>query len=394
MRQNTIMTTRTDRIVIDGLKRNDNDFLVVSAKPTRAGVFNYLNHDGSMRRELRHPDEVFKADSMATLQSTPLTDLHPANGRVTSRNSKALMVGIQSGDVKRTDDDYIETKITVTDEDAISKIEAKSQVELSCGYDVDVVDEAGEYNGEPYDCRQTNIRYNHIAIVPKGRAGSKARIYCDSIDAAASEDFELILDEEEPMTTKTLISKTVNKMTLGSLKLDAIELKLDEDAMLVIAPLLKRADELEAHASQLQSDNDGLTGQIDQLKADSEKLVSTDGLNALAIERADVLGVAAHVGLESFDELSNTDIKRKVIEKRNDGLKLDGKSAEYVAARFDAITEQFASEVKGFKSLALLHAAVKGAQPSHEDSQDEPVKSPRDTYLERVSDMHKDTLKH
>ncbi len=39
--------------------------------------------------------------------------------------------------------------------------------ELSVGYLVDTIEEPGEYNGERYDAIQTNIRVNHLAVVPE-----------------------------------------------------------------------------------------------------------------------------------------------------------------------------------------------------------------------------------
>ena len=54
------------------------------------------------------------------------------------------------------------------------------------------------YNGEPFDFRQTNIRYNHLAIVDEARAGPEARIVLDGEDAV------LINQEEAIMANKKL----------------------------------------------------------------------------------------------------------------------------------------------------------------------------------------------
>ena len=43
---------------------------------------------------------------------------------------------------------------------------------MSLGYNLDLIEEPGEWNGEKYDAIQTNIRINHLAIVDKARAGS------------------------------------------------------------------------------------------------------------------------------------------------------------------------------------------------------------------------------
>lgn len=389
------MTQRTDRIHVDGFKKdNSTGFLIVTAKPTRAGVFKYVNPDGSVRKELRHPDEVFNSDSMNSLLHKPLTDLHPVNGRVTTKNSKSLMVGMQSGEVKRTDDDFIQTEITVTDEETIRKIESGEQVELSCGYDVDVLDEAGEFNGEQYDAIQKNIKYNHIASVPRGRAGSKARIYCDNADDAATIDFDIKLDEEEIMPTKTVIALSVAPASVGSFKADAINIEIDKELQPTIQPVLDRCDAMIAHITDLQSKLDTAQGTIDELKTKADKQISPEEMNNIAKERADVLGVAGHVGLEKFEDLSNADIKKAVVLKKNDGLNLDGKSDDYVNARYDSICEQIKQDTKGFKSLALLHAATASDNPKHAQHKDEDDDelSPRDQYMKDTKNMYHDTI--
>lgn len=390
------MAQRTDRIQIDSFKRSDEGYLIVNAKPTRAGIFKYINADGTVRNELRHPDEVFKQSSMDSLRSKPLTDLHPASGKVTSRNSKQLMVGFSSHEVSKTDDDFLETKIIVTDEEAIRKIESGEQAELSCGYDVDVTDESGEYKGEKYDAVQRNIKYNHIACVPRGRAGGKARIYCDNIDDATTIDFEIKLDEEEePMTTKTMIALSVAAATIGSFKVDAITFEIDKELQPTIQPVLDRCESLTAHAVDLQSKVDAHQGTIDQLTKDAEKTMTADALNKLASDRADVLGVAGHVGLEKFDDKNNLDIKRLIITKKNEGISLDEKSDAYIEARYDAIVEQVKNDTKGFKSLSLLSVVTQPEKLTEKQKKDaeDADKSPRDKYLDNVKDLHKDTVK-
>lgn len=388
------MSLRTDKIHLDGFARDDSTgFLVLDAKPTRAGIFKYRNLDGSIRRELRKPDEVFNADSMRSLKSKPLTDLHPEGGKVNTTNSKSLMVGLVTGEVEKADDDYIGTKITVTDADAISKIEAGGQIELSCGYNTDVIEEAGEYNGERYDCIQTNIRYNHVALVKAGRAGSKARIYCDSADDAVTSDFDIKLDEERPMTTKTLIALSVAAASVGSFKADAISLEIDKEIQPVIQPLIDRNDALVAHAAGLQTKLDALEGEMDELKTKADSKMEPEAINVLVAERADILGVAAHVGLKDFDSKANTDIKKAVISAKNDGVNLDDKPDAYIDARFDAITEQIKADTKGFESLALLQAVTQPEKVLHKDENEGDDKSPREKYMEDTADMYQDTLK-
>lgn len=45
---------------------------------TRCGVFLYKNADGTIRKELRHPDEVFIEESMQSIKLIPVVDGTPS----------------------------------------------------------------------------------------------------------------------------------------------------------------------------------------------------------------------------------------------------------------------------------------------------------------------------
>ena len=62
------------------LPRTTQGGLIIPAALTRTGVFTYYRDDGTPVRELRHPDEVFSAKSLATLRSAPITIGHPLEG--------------------------------------------------------------------------------------------------------------------------------------------------------------------------------------------------------------------------------------------------------------------------------------------------------------------------
>lgn len=56
--------------------------------------------------------------------------------------------------------------------------EDERYTEVSAGYDGDLVLEAGEFEGERYDAKQTNFRFNHILLLPpgQGRCGPDVKI--------------------------------------------------------------------------------------------------------------------------------------------------------------------------------------------------------------------------
>ena len=155
------------------LSKTPEGFLTGDAIVTRTGVFTYMNADGSMRNELRHPDDVFNADSLATLKLKPVTDDHPPE-LVTADNASMYSIGT-TGESIITDESNVAITFTVQRNDAINKIK-NGKKELSLGYSLELVEENGVWDGVSYTHRQKNIRYNHLAIVQQARAGRMAKI--------------------------------------------------------------------------------------------------------------------------------------------------------------------------------------------------------------------------
>jgi hypothetical protein len=173
---------RSDAGSLGKIRKTSQGGIIVPANITRAGVFTYDYADGRRTRELRHPDDVFCADAMASLAQATLTVGHPS--KVTPDNYRQVSVGHVDG-APRRDGDFVAADLRVMDGPTIGRITKADGpdklVELSCGYTCDVIPEKGTYNGEPYDARQTNHVYNHVGLGPKGwgRAGNDVRIRLD-----------------------------------------------------------------------------------------------------------------------------------------------------------------------------------------------------------------------
>ena len=71
---------------------------------------------------------------------------------------------------------YLQASLTITDGEAIRKIESGERMELSCSYFYKTIVEKGEFNGQPYDFIMTDIQGNHVALVEEGRAGADVRV--------------------------------------------------------------------------------------------------------------------------------------------------------------------------------------------------------------------------
>lgn len=171
------------RIDIGGLRapeRLADGRLKVEGHLTRAGVFEYLNPDGSIRREYRPPEEVFSPASLRSFQLVPVTNLHPPDGQlITARTAREHMVGT-TGESVRRDGDHVAGPMVINDENTIAALEA-GRVYLSCGYTVDYDPTPGVTpDGQRYDGVQRSISGNHVALVDHARAGDSARVRMDA----------------------------------------------------------------------------------------------------------------------------------------------------------------------------------------------------------------------
>ncbi len=332
---------RYDRSRLDKAERTPQGFLRAPAFLTRVGVFTYQKSDGSVRRELRPADEVFKAESMATLVMAPLTNDHPTEA-VTPENVKKLQIGVVGEQITADQDQFIAAQVTVMDAAAIKDVES-GVVELSCGYDCDEDETPGTFQGEAYDLIQRNIRYNHVALVPRGRAGREVKLRLDSQDA-------IQLTEETPMEEIEIngenfqVSPEVaaafkahsEKMTmeLDSYKSDMEKMKADMGGMMP-------KEEVEAEKADMQKVVDETQAKLDSAKAELASRNDSSKIESIAKELLKVRAVAkTQTKLDSaeIEKKSISDLKLEVLKANN--VEVSGKSQDYINARFDSFAER------------------------------------------------------
>jgi uncharacterized protein len=354
----------------------DEGYIKANAIVTRTGVFLYKNPDGTIRKELRHPDEVFKIDSLDTMKMIPVTNGHPQERLVSAENAKRLAIGY-TGETITQDGEFVLSNLVITDLASIKDVTDRNRRELSLGYTVDLIPEEGSYNGQPYNFRQSNIKYNHLSIVDNARAGSEARIALDSFDA------EEILIEEANMAKRKV-------------KIDDDEILMEDNVANQVEQLLARIANLEAENSRIAEEKDKLSAELnsikngdvdlkeeedeaeekevgymskenpygthetpvkvpngehvplkpqDKEKRENDKYNNMDAasIRSLVKERVKLQKVAEGVldskTLARIDDMSDLEIKKEVIKARQKNANLDGKTAVYIQARFDALLE-------------------------------------------------------
>lgn len=310
------------------MELTDEGYLTGEARVARVGIQSYQDGNGGLRKEYRPVDEVFSADAIASFRNRPITMGHPDEGAVTADNAKRLSVG-HVGENIRPDGRWLVMPLTITDGDTIQRI-ADGTVELSAGYMADVEDEAGEFEGEVYDSVQRDIRGNHVAVVDRARAGSMARLQLDAADAVAVTHTQSQQRNDNMSEGKTAVARIDGIEYQVAPEVERHISRLDEQ----VGTLTSERDEAKTEAETAKAKADEAAAELEKVKASHTDEAIRDAAKArVALERtaAKVLGDDADVG-----DLSDREIREKVVGTVHDGIDLTDKSDVYVEARFDA----------------------------------------------------------
>jgi hypothetical protein len=422
------------QFMIKPFQRNLEGFLEGTAIVTNTGIFTYINEDGSERRELRLPEEVFAKDTVESLKLKPLTDSHPSE-IVTTDNIKKYQVGstgsmatvpatwfdgepmnpemagrnYMDGSKQPLSDNYHQAiDMTITNEDAIQGI-LDGNLGISCGYTVELDETPGMWMGQRYDAIQRNIRYNHVAVnIPAGRAGDAARVQL-KLDSrnAYSIDMNKIQNilKEDSMDPKNLV--TVN--------LDGLEYHASPEVAKKIDTLQKSNDDLKTKNEELKKDNATLTGEKESLTSDNEQLkkdkeeleksIPTKA-DALSAERSHMLSLGEKYGVDvkkdggdykSASELSNLDIKKELVLKAypKADAQINEKSSDenfslYLDARLDGalpILDEMLKNDQLNKEDAAEQVSTGGQPTVNED--EKTVEEARADYIKGLEEAHK-----
>lgn len=317
-------------------------FLRADGYATRVGVFEYRLPSGAIQREYRPQEEVFKADSLESLANVPLTNDHPPE-MVTADNAMQYSVG-STGDKAEQDGIFVKTALTIHDAAAIKAVKDKAKAQLSCGYTCDLEMQAGEFEGVRYDAIQRNIIYNHLALVPVGRAGPEARVHMDSTEGRMVVEPRLENPKGEPMP-------------MAKIKIDSVEYEIPEGVAKVVADKIDAAAALQKQHEELKAKLDTAAGELEAKKTEIEQIKKA------AHKKDDCLGIAkARLELEAkgkavlgadekLDAMDDMALKKAMVKKLKPELNLDGVSEDFLngflvnisTAKNDSLPEDLAN---------------------------------------------------
>ncbi len=131
-----------------------------------AGELGLAGDPDRLVRVYRPPEEVFAPQAVASFEGKPVTDGHPPE-EVGPENYGAYARGHLQN--VRREGALLVADLYITDPALASDIRHKVKREISCGYTC-------TYQAEGEGFWQRDIRGNHAAVVPKGRAGREVAI--------------------------------------------------------------------------------------------------------------------------------------------------------------------------------------------------------------------------
>lgn len=340
----------TDAAPIAGVRLTRDGYAVAEVRAARTGIQQYAGRevgrpDLAVVNVYRPPESVFAADSMSSYGFKPVTINHPAEG-VTADSWKDLAVGVVGGDVVR-DGGFVKVPLALMDAAAIKAVQDGTR-EISMGYVCDLAFEDGVTpEGQPYQAVQRDIRINHLALVPKGRAGPQCRIGDQGFADPDTTNRKPLNHGDRRMTLKTIIVDGLPVETT-----DAGEAAVNKLRGLLEAAGKQLTDANTTHTAALAAKDAELATKDAEIADLKTKVVDGAALDAMAAERADVVTKAKALDSKIVtDGKSNAEIKRAVL-----GDAAKDKSDAYVDAAFDLKTADV-------KSTDPLRSTITDSRP-------------------------------
>lgn len=377
------MEQRFDSIPLSDTYFTPEGYLIDNPILTRVGIFEYHNPDGTIRRELRLPEEVFAAESLASYKGKPVILTHEA-GLVDVENVQQEHIGtILSEGIQ--DGDNVRAQIVIHDAESLDY----GLRELSLGYTQTPDETPGVWNGQPYDAIQRNIQINHLALVEKARAGEQARLNIDgeeqggnqmskarkdgltpeeitrlveeykqrqaqrmentnpTADEGTNPD-EQTTDEDEADPVKEVKDRRDRRDASGDCETmdeaSGVIAQQDEDIQKLldfIAQLQAKIDFDEASAEEeAKADSEGETAEANADEEEhQENPLNMDSIDAYVNQKIELIRLGDKLNLDGIETMKPMDAKKAIITKVHPNIRLDGKDTAYINAMFDIAKE-------------------------------------------------------
>lgn len=172
-------------------REDENGLLTVTVCVLKEGVYPYgADECEGLPEALAGRDTVmefipaseFTPEAMKTLEGKPATIMTAEDDAHEWRTpDNAMKDGLTVGAVAGTpwvEGDELRCDLLLSDREAIEAVKRGELAEVSAGYEGEITYGDGTFNGEAYQARQSDFRFNHILLLPEGaaRLGPDTRI--------------------------------------------------------------------------------------------------------------------------------------------------------------------------------------------------------------------------
>lgn len=249
----------------DNILETPEGYLICKNVPVaRTGVQEYLGQELGLTDKYdeyikiyREEDEVFSPEAIASFEGKPYTDEHPSDMVDVNNISMHGKGHVQNVRRSTEEPDLLLADIVVTDSQTISEIKNKVKREISCGYDCYYVPYKDGY-------KQVEIRGNHIALVSKGRAGSRVSIH------------DNIMERKKPMAKKNILAAMLKAFAKDAEPEDVAEAMEAIKAKDADSEVEKKEEVMEKKEEKDADPLADLASRLDAMEAKLEKLYSAE----------------------------------------------------------------------------------------------------------------------
>jgi len=324
-----------------------NGFLLVPVTITRTGVFLYFEN-GKFDRRLRAESDVLDEESLKTLRGLPVTNDHPIDD-IAPENVKKYLVGYVSDEIEiRTEEGitYLDTCISIFDKETQDLVLTGKKTEFSCGYSAVIVQESGIWNGEEYDSKQTEIRYNHGSIVERGRAGRKVKIRMS--DSETLELDVLIQQDQQDEKIKNKDKKGEKKKTM---LINGVQIKVTDQEEVILSKFVEEKQTEIKTLKDSNSNNEAKLLVLEKEKNDLQKQVDSlksIDLSKLTKERLEIEKKAQHFLQKDCSEMNTQEMIKEVVVSQFKDKDLSSYDEKQFRTVFDLLEVKKETLLDGF----------------------------------------------
>lgn len=366
---------------------DDNGFMRCRARFMSTGVMEYAEHELGGLVDSGNPDKLYNIfvgqdtlsdpKAIRSLEGMPVIIGHEWAGPDAEYSQSGSIAG-----TPKVNGPYLEGEIVITDPLAIEAIQAGELKDISAAYNAGYVFEGGSHDGQDFDGKQKELRYNHVALLPpgSGRAGVDVRVLNKKGKSEMS-DSKLTAVQIKEGTIVRVLNEDVQKMN------EAVQetANMEKETKQSMANMEETLAKLETANTELETKNAEiaeLKGSLEAMKERLENALNPEALEAAAAELAEEKEEAAEMlaengdyenkkeAMNSIQGLSGHALREAVINKiraKNGKPELDHGEADEatriatVNGMYAAYKDMPAATKKAVSGANMARAAVKNS---------------------------------